>query len=300
MRGIGVSYLIWTSRAGKGTGKLRLASLLLICKLVEACQVVLNLSLGSVLMLAVFGLFTVSVQVELWGASSHVGNGTDNGQTIRQLLLVLVMMVFQQRFPHLLSQLVSNGEVYLLVVQDHVWGRNSSDYIGPNDVHVNTASQRIYSSLNDLQDPYHHHLLSLQWCSPSCPAAQSRWRCSSAAQTGCATTAWPHTVCSIARLHPQHPPRTSATCNRGLSASQERPIGDKLVGHLLLLQHQHFVCANFLQRGKEMRRKWFPLQLQEWVSTTYCSGNAHFPHMDTFFISRSGIMGISAPLNQSA
>lgn len=48
-----------------------------------------------------------------------------------------------------------------------------------------------------------------------------------------------------------------------------------------------------------MRRKSFPLQLQEWVSTTYCSGNAHFPHMDTFFISRSGIMGISAPLNQS-
>lgn len=64
-RGISVSYLILTSRAGKGTGKLTLASLLLICKFKEACQVVLNLSLGSVLMLAVFGLFTISVQVEL-------------------------------------------------------------------------------------------------------------------------------------------------------------------------------------------------------------------------------------------
>lgn len=65
MRGIGVSYLILTSRAGKGTGKLTLASLLLICKFKEACQAVLNLSLRSVLMLAVFGLFTISVQVEL-------------------------------------------------------------------------------------------------------------------------------------------------------------------------------------------------------------------------------------------
>lgn len=97
---------------------------------------VLKLSLVSLVinMLVVFGFFTIFVQVELWGTPTHVSNGTDNRQTIRQLLLVLVMMVFQQRFSHLLSQLVSNGWVYLLVVQDHVWSRNLADGMGPNVV----------------------------------------------------------------------------------------------------------------------------------------------------------------------
>lgn len=111
-------------------------------------------------------------------------------------------------------------------------------------------------------------------------------------------TAWPHTVCSIARLHPQHPPRTSATCNRRLSASQQRPIDDKLVGHLFLLYHQRL---GVLIPRKEARneQKMISLAIPAWVSTTYWNGTARFPHMDIYFISRSGIMGVSAPFNQS-
>lgn len=64
--------------------------------------------------------FTVLVQMELRCASAHVSQGAYDGEAVTQLLLLLVMMLFQKSFPHFLSELITQWRVQFVVIQDHV------------------------------------------------------------------------------------------------------------------------------------------------------------------------------------
>lgn len=75
-------------------------------------------------------VLTVLVQVELRRPSADVGDGAHDGQAVGQLLLVLMVVLLQQRLPHLLSELWPQRRIQLLVVQDHVWGVTDGQILG--------------------------------------------------------------------------------------------------------------------------------------------------------------------------
>lgn len=62
-------------------------------------------------LLLLLGFLTVLVQMQLRRPSTHIGDGAHDRQPIGQLLLVLVVVVLQQGFSHLLPERISQRRV---------------------------------------------------------------------------------------------------------------------------------------------------------------------------------------------